>query len=258
MAIVMQAILSIWFYLDCALKKSLSIALAFLIACLPYQARAQEEGGDGGGAPAVVVIVVTCVAGVCIYKLARFCQKHFPNTQSTTNSPPDELTGSVDGSEVASWNIGNLGSCAGLDDHPSVTFAINGIVYPANVKRGPRIVSTVTVGSGKENYLTWSEFVAEAKSYGVVVSGVGDGSQYFARDGKHIDSSESIIHFDQNTMTVGVYSPGSKTHMVEVSRSTDLVNWERFMLMEVEENRNFQVVDTTATGQMFYGMRIVE
>lgn len=256
---IIQIILSILFVFDVHLSRPvITMILCASLVCSPWQAKSQEEGGDGGGAP-VVGIVVLCAGGYCVYKMIQFCQKHFPKNQPTTNSPPDQLSGEISGdSEAASFNLGSLGSCAGLDDHPPVTFAINGIIYPADVRRPARAVCSIVAASGKESSMNWSQFVAEAQSYGIKVTGVGDGSSYYARDGQPISESESHIHYDAQTKKVSVYSDPSKVHRLVVKRSSDLIYWEDFMHLEMEENRNFQILDTTVNGSMFYSMQLID
>src|SRR4051812_5632729 len=64
--------------------------IVILLSCLMFmtpgtQPRAQAVQKKGG--EVVIAVVVVCTATYCIYRLARFCQQHFPppNTNNVAN-----------------------------------------------------------------------------------------------------------------------------------------------------------------------------
>lgn len=244
----------------CDLK---TITAAILVGAFLVPPTKAEEPPQEGPVAIGAAVVVVCVGGYCAYKLVKFCQKKFPKDKpANTNAPPDGLVAATGaGSYGASWNYGDLGSCPPWDGElvssseplsEPITFVLDLYLAP-----GPSLSQSVTIHKGADTYQSWAEFRQEVSQQGLVLTGSGDGSQWFSRDGQPCDPSEVPIEFDSTTMTVR-HLAGGPGHTVVIQRSEDLVNWSPLLRATIGEGTGFQVVDTSTKPVVFFKVQLAD
>jgi hypothetical protein len=239
--------------------------LIILAVCLSLAVNVKAPEVDtvdnAGGCLAIVAgVLVICGGAFCAYKLNKFCQKKFGTTK-----PPAETNNiayaTLDGSDwAASWNISEMGSCGeppppcfgSFDDNwvEDTSIAIDVTVGSTN---GQSFVPTSMTGTyGPSGLTNWTGIKAEAASHGVVLTGRGDGSQYFSRDNIPILPNESIIVFDQAMGGPRIIT-GAPSEMVIVHRSPSLNGpWGVFLVTEIPIGYTIRIYDASRIGQMFY------
>lgn len=251
--------------------------LVFTLACLlvlPSQAQlapeeqetAESASPECSAGAAVVVVVIVVVWGIIIYKLAKFCQKHFPKNPPPPSKPTNTIPSSLSyfGSDayVSAYNLDYLGSCweddpcndmaipDGQDENDSVTTYLTISVNQNN--EGKVVLSGIVEAKKGTNYVqSWAEFQAECLEQNVILTGE-PGTSYHSYGGDSIAQEDSPVLYDaeRKVIKVGIGSP--VYYGVVVQRSKDMRNWVDLLKTEVEIGRTIQIQDTTPTGQEFY------
>jgi hypothetical protein len=242
-------------------KYTAPIVLAVVLALPALDTHAQapfperEAQIEPAALPIAAGVVIICVGGYCIYKLSKFCQKHFPPSDKSTNGFFGVIVGGGD-EYGGAYNYGALGSCyepppsdfapASQDD--ATTFRLNVLLETVY---STRITMTATPNDGTTQ--TFLQFQQEMLTHGLWVSGQPDGSQSFSRNGVPIDPTMSPITFDPVTKSVRNTLVGEgEMRKITVLRSNDMKHWTEFLTTEVGAGAGIQVVDCTREGQMFY------
>lgn len=231
--------------------RAFRVFLCLCVACLAFEIRATEMPQEQEPPPetaenAGCIIVVIVVAGVMIYSLVKFCQRHFPPPP-----PPDgnKLAQEPTGSSAATYNKSTCGSCAttkslGGRPHWPTTFHIT----------GRSDVEGITIEEARltphQNVLSWESYEKAIEEHGVKILSYGSGEKFYGRGGLPADPSDVPITFNEDdTVTV---SNGSPTSTVVVERSEDLLVWTQLAVVHVAQGYKFKFVDTSVGGQAFY------
>jgi hypothetical protein len=123
--------------------------IAFLASCLVIPVQAQEQknrpteveiAAAGGCAAAAVAVVVIAVGGYCVYKIVKFCQKHFPKEEKKDTNKVDRVEFNLAESDsyAAAWNFGEMGSC--WDEDPCAQLMTYGLIGMGIFPSEPRFV----------------------------------------------------------------------------------------------------------------------
>lgn len=227
----------------------LGVLAAALVMSVPGKA-AEPPPAAIGVAGGVVVVVV---GGVVVYKFVKFCQQHFPKDKKT-----NELAFAAaadEGSYGASFNFAPLGSCY----QPDLTMkaAASGtrsvpMTFTLDIATtGGRLTLGTKAEQSAEMVQDWAGFQADVAAQGLRLTGMADGSSFYARDGVACSSDLVPIRFDFETLRVRHRVPGPSLRL-RVERSTDLISWGRFMSVETPAGLPLRVVDTSPETQMFY------
>lgn len=265
--------------------KSKTVGVILILAMLTPVAKAQEvEPKDkqaelaaapaAGCAAAAVAVVVVCVGGYCIYKIVKFCQRKFPKTPPAAGNPTNIVTSSFSNTQedvyAASWNFDYMGSCYqydpcygddGVRSLTGPTYISGGttsldITMNVDDEGEVNFVTSITCTNGPEATLNWEEFQDEARSLGVVLTGNGDQTQFFAKNGVPIPVNESPIQFNEQQRRVQVHGTGDTAfYTVVIERSDDLIRWDHLLSTEIQPGARFRVDDGVNKGRGFYRMR---
>ena len=254
-------------YLRDTRKLAAILATVMAITSMPVKA-AEREPVNGGGV--VIGIVVVCSAGVCVYKMVKFCQKKFPKEKAAnTNATPEALTwfssdggtGSGGGRSAGAKNFGDLGSCGA--EEQSELYNSEGVMMPATLftidvrmDAQGRVTTQTGATFGTNDIQGWVDFQAEVATHGVQVTGV-PGHTSYATNGVPCASEDVPIMFDDVTHSVSIRGTGP-SRRCEVERSTDMVAWAPFISVTVSREAGAQIVDASASGAMFYRVRLSE
>lgn len=224
----------------------------------PVRAVEQPQQLNSWGVP-VAVVVVVCAAGYCVYRLGKFCQKKFGTGKPANTNELYSASGGVGDEYGASWNSGSLGSCisedgtdllAASESNPATTFSLNVFVTSS-----ASIVTTMSADASDGSWQTWPQFQADVAAHGLVVTGQNDGSKFYERNRQPVGEGEVPISFDSATGTVSVSGGGELVGLI-VESSPDLETWTPLLRLRQDVGTGFTILDTSATGQMFYRVLI--
>ena len=233
-----------------SMHRFLGLIIAITLA-LPTKAEEQPV------VPVAAGIVVICVGGFCIYKVAKFCQKHFPKEEKKTN----ELTGfSVTSSDEygAAWSYNSAGYCyepgfqlASVEESPT-TFNLDVLVGA-----GATLRTTMSAVTGPGTSQTFSEFKAEVEKHGLFISDHAEPYPHYERN--RIPCSEDVVPISFDPLSKAVtHNTGGTMRKVVVERSINLVDWFPLLTTEVSEGTGFRVADCTRENQMFYRVQVIQ
>ena len=216
-----------------------------------------------------IATVVIVVGGIIIYKTVKFCQRKFPKVPP----PPPPNTNDTD-IVSASYNWDYLGSCWVEDpcyggnvdgsNYTTTTITVtvgwsgstsSVVALPAN----DLVRATLTTTRGEAGVQSWIEFQEAVAQYGVLVTGNGDQSQYFARNGQPISAAESPVTFDSVTHAVILRNDtDGPVYTITLERSTDLRRWSPILRSSVPFGKTFAVEDAGWEPQVFYRLSSVQ
>lgn len=222
-------------------RKLVIFLLAFLTVMAPYRpptvSASQKKGGE-----VVIGVIIICGMTYCVYRLARFCQQHFP--PPNTNSPAAFNFG------PAGTNNPNVvyGASFALTSDPCVSAGTNFVISPtsftinAAVQNGA--LRTSVAASGESSSM--ETFLA-----GIAAEGLQAGTTSFAVDGEPAPASSVPISFQPTTGTVTNGVAGT-AFLITVQASSDMRTWQTLFSTTAGEGTAFQVQDTVTSPAMFY------
>jgi hypothetical protein len=184
-------------------------------------------------------VVVICVGGYCIYRMAKFCNSHFPKGQ--TNAQNNQIIGSVGASFIYqgdACNESELPSTNGPASGPPTTFTVNVAVV------GNGLRTSVSASLETQDL---ESFMQEASSQGLTI---GLPASY-ERNGKPCQPGDVPLSFDAWTATMNTGSGGQQ---VVVEGSADLDRWD---VLFTTDSQAFSVVDASETQSRFYRVSLV-
>lgn len=211
----------------------------------------QQENAAAVG----VGVVVICVAGFCLYKIVKICQKKFP--PKNTNAPPEEsFSAEVSSDEYGgACEYSSIGSCYVMppppDAFPYEDLTMDATTFTMNVKVAGGMASSSINASRALPAQTWDEYTAEMATHGLFLTGGFAWEPQYEVGGVPCDPSAVPLSFDTLTGKV-THNTGGERRLVTVERSPNMENWFPLLVTEVSDGTKFQVVDTTREGQMFY------
>lgn len=235
------------------MKHLISIALcAFLL--VPATTASEPEPENKPAVGYVAGGAVLCFGGYCVYKLYKTCQRLFPKT---TNSPSSSSFSQAGDDEYgASFNYSRPTYCT-EEEQDQFAASSDGDKFIASLKvvvdETGSVTSTISAAKAlPEQTQTWAEFQAEVASYGLVVNGTGDGSEYFSLNRVPCGPNLVPIVFDEQTQTIVHAGFSGRMRTITIERSKDFRFWSRFMSVTTGYGTGLQVDDLTRSGQMFY------
>jgi len=225
-----------------------------LVLLVALTAHAQEPEPPKDEAVAWGVGVVVLVGGgVVVYKMVRFCQRHFP--RSDTNQPPETnlwAQGGYSDQYGGAWSWTSSGSCyspAAVADPANVRLALfrmdcsleNGVL-----RVRPSMASTNQIEDA-------SEWFADLAAWGLSMNPHGYG-QSFSRNGVPCDPSAVPIRFvpdaDHSIVIAGA------TGRILIERSPDLATWEVLNVVSVPAGMRVRMEDVGQAEQTFYRVSV--
>lgn len=233
--------------------------LIFLLSCsLAANTLRAQEKQEASAAGAGVAIVVVCVGGYCVYRVVKFCQKHFPKDKPTKTNELYSVSGGAGDEYGGSWNHGSLGSCLSPDPgsrfRPSLSdLGTSPTLFSLNVfvASPTQLRKTMTADTRPESFQSWVQFQSEVASHGLHVSGQNDGSQYFSRNGSPVPAGEVPLRFDTVTGQV-IHDRGGELVSIAIEASTDLEHWQRLASVQHGVGEGFQIADVSGEERQFY------
>jgi|GEM_PF-6172917 len=226
-------------------------------------------GGQAIFAPAaagwIVVIIILVVAGFIIYKIIRFCQKHFnPAPPPTNNVPPIGIVAAA-ASPVSSTNMYSsynvtvtyedvcTSSSCGC---PEGTFQITAEVTDSG-SNGPVMTVTGSQYLPPSQLVSMDRFIDSLAPWGITLStNVSAGVTAYAMNGTTASSADVPISYIGSNVVVNP-APGTLvTSVLEFSR--DLATWSAIATMTVPSGQKVIIEDSPGTSQAFYRFRKVE
>jgi hypothetical protein len=205
---------------------------------------AQRKGGE-----VVIAVVVVCTATYCIYRLARFCQQHFPppNTNQVNNvnfganeaAGPNAAGGTNFGASFAldtsSCSISGTNTVNVTNANPT-SFFINSMVLNGELH---------TSVSASDQSSSMEQFMADTAAEGLQANG-----NSYSINGEPAPASSVPISY---TPTGGISNGvAGTTYTVSVQASSDMHTWQPLFSTTASEGTAFQVVDTVLLPQTFY------
>lgn len=236
------------------MSKVVVILLCVSLGAPQLNADEREEGGTGGGClvPIGVGVVVVGVGGFVVYKVYKFCQKKFPKEppkKKPTNSPPEEIEGTLPSPEyAASFDYDEIGSCLCGEGGGSVDLTTTvTLTLRVDDDEGDVRPVSLTTRQGGESWQDWAGFVSEMHERGLTVTGHAGNSSY-SRNGQPMDAESSPFKWQQDRRVVKV---GAGNYTVTVEASPDLRHWFEILKTEVEPGTVIQVQDTSGAASFY-------
>jgi hypothetical protein len=224
-------------------RKLVIFLLAFLTVMTPCRpptvSASQKKGGE-----VVVAVVIICGMTYCVYRLARFCQQHFPpaNTNNVNNAFAPALPAGGT----------NFGASFALASDPCVSAGTNFVISPTSftinaMVQGGQLRTAVSASSDSSSM---EEFIS-----GVQAQGLAAGTTSYAIDGEPAPASSVPISFQPTTGTITNGIAGT-AFLITVQASQDLVTWQTLFSTTAGEGTAFQVQDTVTSTAMFYRLEL--
>lgn len=226
------------------------IMLAALMA-LSTQAEADEPKAE---APVGVAVVVVVVGGVCVYLLARTCQRLFPKTPApSTNEPPSLNVNGRPDDTAASWSYYGVVSCyePQFEQWPQVTLELSGTIEEN--EHGPFFALAASKRmTGTQGVQDYDAFQADLARHGITMGPVG--TMNYGRNGRPAYEQETPIRFSESGSqhTVTVHADTGPSVPMVVQRSFDLKTWTDFGFVCAPVGQRFTLIDTTTRQAAFY------
>ncbi len=239
--------LIVWICLFQIYKPLLAFLLAMLLALPGPQVKA--EGHKKGG-EVVIGVIIICGMTFCVYKLARFCQQHFPppNTNQVNNlnfGPGGAGAGTNFGASFALSADPCISEGGGASTNfvliPPTSFYINAMVSGGELRTS---VNTSGDSSSMEAFIA-----------GVQAEGLQAEAESFSLNGAPAPSSAVPISFQPTTGTVSNGVAGT-AFLITVSCSRDMQTWQTVLSTTAGEGTAFQIVDTVVSQSMFYRLEL--
>jgi hypothetical protein len=216
--------------------------LAFLMVLAPCRPPAVSASQKKGG-EVVVGVIIICGMTYCVYRLARFCQQHFPppNTNNVNNANFGPATNNPAGGT-------NFGASFALVSDPCVSAGTNFVISPTSftinaMVQGGQLRTAVSASSDSSSM---EEFIS-----GVQAQGLLAGTTSYAIDGEPAPPSSVPITFQPTTGTVTNGVAGT-AFLITVQASSDMQTWQTLFSTTAGEGTAFQVQDTIVSPAMFY------
>ena len=193
-----------------------------------------------------VGIVVIVGGGVVVYKMVRFCQKHFPRSDTNAPAATNLLAQGADAYGGA-WTYAPSGSCYS----PSVVDPANARVacfqMDCWLERGSLRVRPFLAANNQTE--SASEFAADLAAWGLTMNPHGEG-QSFSRNGVPCEPGAVPIRFLPDIEHTVVIA--GTTQAVLVERSGDLATWETVSVLSIPAGMRVRVQDVGELEQSFY------
>lgn len=229
--------LVVWACLFQIYKPLMVVTLCALLTIPAPQAKAAQRKGGG----VVIGVVIICGMTYCIYRLARFCQQHFPppNTNNVNNAFGPALPGG--------WT--NFAASFALTSDPCVSDAgTNFVISPTSFTINAMVqggqLRTAVFASGDSSSM--EEFISGVQAQGLVA-----GTTSYAIDGEPAPASSVPISYQPTTGTITNGVLGT-AFLITVQASSDMQTWQTLFSTTAGEGTAFQVQDTVTSTAMFY------
>lgn len=210
--------------------KPLMLLLAALLMMAdgaPPMTAAQRKGGE-----IVVGVIVICVGTYCVYRLARFCNQHFPKPPGTNqvNNVAQNLTPSQEAGASFPVSV----SCDNGESYAAPgTFTINAAVIDGELYTGCSM-STETA--------SMDEFLAGLSAHGLYP---GAGASY-SLNGQPVSSLP---------IGNGGNAIAGTEYRITVMGSFDMQTWSTLFVTTAGEGTAFQIQDSMGT-KLFYRLEM--
>jgi len=214
----------------------------------------------------IVVIIILVVAGFIIYKIIRFCQKHFNPVAPppTNNVPPVGIVAAAASPATSTNTYSSYNVIVTYEDVctssscgcPEGTFQITAEVTDSG-SNGPTMTVTGSQYLPPSQLVSFDRFADSLVPWGINLStNVQAGVTGYARNGTAATPAEVPVSYVGSNTVVNP-APGTLvTSVLEFSR--DLATWSAIATMTVPSGQKVIIEDSPGTSQAFYRFRKVE